>query len=72
MKREQRSLGAGKLNYKLLEELLREYKGVVDERVVVGPGIGEDAAVIDFDDIYLVTKTDPIVCVQEQIRPIRN
>jgi len=67
MKREQRSLGAGKLNYKLLEELLREYKGVVDERVVVGPGIGEDAAVIDFDDIYLVTKTDPIVCVQEQI-----
>jgi hydrogenase expression/formation protein HypE len=60
-------LGAGKLNYKLLEELLREYKGVEDERVVVGPGIGEDAAVIDFGNKYLVTKTDPIVCVQEQI-----
>lgn len=60
-------MGAGKLNYKLLEELLREYKGVEDERVVVGPGIGEDAAVIDFGNKYLVTKTDPIVCVQEQI-----
>jgi hydrogenase maturation factor len=60
-------MDAGKLNYKLLEELLREYKGVEDERVVVGPGIGEDAAVIDFGDKYLVTKTDPIVCVQEQI-----
>jgi len=66
MKKE-RVLGIGKLNYDLLEELLRGYKGVEDERVVVGPGIGEDAAVIDFGDKYLVTKTDPIVCVQEQI-----
>lgn len=66
MKRE-RFLGTGKLNYQLLEELLRHFKGMEDKRVVVGPGIGEDAAVIDFDNKYLVTKTDPIVCVQEQI-----
>ncbi|MCU0520268.1 MAG: AIR synthase family protein [Anaerolineae bacterium] len=31
-----------------------------DPRVVFGPGLGRDAAVIDFGDRYLVTKTDPI------------
>ncbi len=31
-----------------------------DKRVIVGPGIGRDAAVIDFGKTCLVVKTDPI------------
>lgn len=31
-----------------------------DPRVLIGPRLGEDAAVIDFGDRYLVAKTDPI------------
>lgn len=38
-----------------------------DERIVVGPGIGEDATVIDFGDRYLVAKTDPITFAADRI-----
>jgi len=32
----------------------------LDDSVIVGPGIGEDAAVINVDKRYLVVKTDPV------------
>ncbi len=38
-----------------------------DERVVVGPRIGEDAAVIDMGDRYLVATTDPITFATDEI-----
>jgi len=38
-----------------------------DSRVVVGSQIGEDAAVIDMGDKYLVAKTDPITFVTNEI-----
>ncbi len=38
-----------------------------DPRVVLGPGIGHDAAVIDFGDRYLVTKSDPITFATDEI-----
>jgi len=38
-----------------------------DSRVVVGSQIGEDAAVIDMGDKYLVAKTDPITFVTDEI-----
>jgi len=38
-----------------------------DERVVIGPGIGHDAAVISFGDRCLVTKTDPITFASDEI-----
>ncbi len=49
----------GKLPAALLGELLA---GVViqDPDVVVGPRVGEDAAVLDIGDRYLVAKSDPI------------
>ncbi len=49
----------GKLNVNLLDELLDTFE-VKDPRVIVGPKVGEDAAVIDFGDKYLIATTDPI------------
>jgi len=60
------TLPVGKLEPNLLSELL-EPRGHPDERVVVGPRVGEDAAVIDFGDRYLVIKTDPITFATDEI-----
>jgi hydrogenase maturation factor len=38
-----------------------------DSRVIVGPGIGRDAAVIDLGDRMLVAKTDPVTFATEDI-----
>ncbi|RKY70458.1 MAG: hydrogenase expression/formation protein [Candidatus Latescibacterota bacterium] len=56
----------GKLPQGVLERLLREYS-TLDERVVVGPKVGEDCAVVDFGEKYLVVKTDPITFATEDI-----
>lgn len=56
----------GKLPTEQLETLLKKYS-FAGKRVVVGPGIGKDAAVIDFGEKYLVAKTDPITFVTEEI-----
>jgi len=54
----------GKLPQGLLGRLLREYTEA-DNRVLVGPSAGEDAAVIDFGDTCLVAKTDPVTFVSK-------
>ena len=57
----------GKLPIRTLERLLKRNK-IKDPRVIVGPGIGEDAAVIDAGhDRYLIAKTDPITFTADQI-----
>ncbi|MBM2803936.1 MAG: Hydrogenase expression protein [Deltaproteobacteria bacterium] len=57
----------GKLPIKTLERLLKQNR-IKDRRVIVGPGIGEDAAVIDTGGPrYLIAKTDPITFTAEQI-----
>lgn len=56
----------GKLPANLLRDLLGKY-ALVDERVVVGPGIGRDAAVIAMGDRLLVAKTDPITFTADEI-----
>lgn len=56
----------GKLNTNLLGELLGAVKNK-DPRVIVGPKIGEDAAVIDFGDKYLIATTDPITFTSYKI-----
>ena len=60
------TLPTGKLPSDLLETLLGRY-ATIDKRVVLGPGVGEDAAVIDMGDRYLVAKTDPITFATEDI-----
>lgn len=60
-------LPTGKLPHTLLEDLLSRYTGSEDPRVLVGPRLGEDAAVIDFGDNLLVAKTDPITFATDEI-----
>ncbi|HHT9119166.1 MAG TPA: AIR synthase family protein [Candidatus Hypogeohydataceae bacterium YC41] len=62
-----KNLPLGKLNPKLLAKLLKQYTGVRDPRLVIGPTVGEDAAVIDMGDRYLVAKSDPITYATEMI-----
>ncbi len=62
-----KTLPLGKLNFDILERLLEKYPGALDERLIVGPKVGEDAAVIDFPDRYLITKTDPITFAMDEI-----
>jgi hydrogenase maturation factor len=56
----------GKLNTNLLDELVSSIKKK-DPRVIVGPKVGEDAAVIDFGDKYLISTTDPITFTSYKI-----
>jgi hydrogenase maturation factor len=59
-------LPLGKLRPALLRELLSRH-AAPDPRVVVGPRVGEDAAVLDMGDRYLVVTTDPITFVTEDL-----
>lgn len=61
------NIPTGKLPPGLLEDLLRRYTSSNDPRVLVGPRVGEDAAVIDFGDRLLVAKTDPITFATDEI-----
>lgn len=57
----------GKLPIATLERLLRKNQ-IHDPRVIIGPGIGEDAAVIDIGGSRcLIAKTDPITFAVDQI-----
>jgi len=60
------SLPVGKLPPDLLQSLLARYAGR-DERLVVGPRIGEDAAVLDMGQRYLVVKSDPVTFATDEI-----
>lgn len=59
-------LPPGKLPLEMLSGLLRDC-GTEDERILVGPQVGEDAAVIDFGETCLVVKTDPITFATDEI-----
>ncbi|HRX04224.1 MAG TPA: AIR synthase family protein [Anaerolineae bacterium] len=59
-------LSPGKLPHGLLDQLLRRFPPG-DPRLIVGPQMGEDAAVIDFGSTYLVAKTDPITFAADEI-----
>jgi hydrogenase expression/formation protein HypE len=56
----------GKLPPALLEELLRQ-ESQSDARLLIGPRIGEDAAVIDVGDRLLVATSDPITFATDAI-----
>jgi hydrogenase maturation factor len=60
------SLPLGKPPLEMLARLLGGC-AIRDPRVVVGPRVGEDAAIIDIGDRYLVAKVDPITFVAEEI-----
>ena len=56
----------GKLPPELLEKLLGQVD-IRDPRVLLGPRIGEDAALIDYGERILVAKTDPITFATDLI-----
>lgn len=56
---------AGKLPPDVLGALLKNTSS--HPRLIVGPQVGEDAAVIDMGDRYLVAKSDPITFVEHHI-----
>jgi len=66
MKTNDTKLPTGKLKYNLLEDILSRFPAA-DPRVVVGPRVGEDAAVIDMGDRYLIVTADPITFTAENI-----
>ena len=57
----------GKLPVALLEELLQQSEPCTDPRLLVGPRLGEDAAVIDFGERLLIAKSDPITFATDAI-----
>jgi len=59
-------LALGKPPWEVLDRLFAQY-AIRDPRVIMGPRVGEDAAVLDIGDRYLVAKVDPITFVAEEI-----
>ncbi len=59
-------LRAGKLPLEILSKMLGRVE-IRDPRVHLGPAAGEDAALIDFGDRYLVAKTDPVTFATDLI-----
>ncbi len=62
-------LASGKLPSGLLGRLLQALP-ITDPQLLLGPAVGEDAAVIDFNpsqDLLLVAKSDPITFATEEI-----
>jgi len=56
----------GKLPPELLESLLARVD-IKDPRVIMGPRVGEDTALIDYGERVLVAKTDPITFASDLI-----
>jgi hydrogenase expression/formation protein HypE len=70
MRKGSNSLGLGKLKHDYLSKILKKHVSdleINDERIILGSKIGEDAAVIDMKDHYLVAKTDPITFATDEI-----
>lgn len=63
---EMNRLPIGKLPPELLDNLLRRH-APSDPRVLLGPGVGLDCAVLDFGDTLLIVKSDPITFTEEEI-----
>ncbi|MDI7261230.1 MAG: AIR synthase family protein [Thermodesulfobacteriota bacterium] len=64
-----KSMKSGKLDVDLLKKVLKRYS-IIDPTVIVGPKIGEDAAVIDLGKEmthYWVITSDPITFTTEEI-----
>src|ERR687898_805668 len=59
-------LPVGKLPASTLQAILERH-AVKDPRVIVGPRVGEDAAVLDMGDRYLVATSDPITFATDDV-----
>ena len=64
-----RTLAPGKLPFDVMERLLSKYyhDRLPSSRVKIGPHLGQDVAVLDMGDRYLVSKTDPVTFATDEI-----
>lgn len=60
------ALKTGKLPIPLLKKLLK-HRGAKDPRVILGPTVGEDAALVRVGKQILVLKTDPVTYASDMI-----
>lgn len=59
-------LPVGKLRAQLLQAIFDKHP-IRDPRVIVGPRVGEDAAVIDVGERYLIATADPITFASDDV-----
>ena len=59
-------LPVGKLPHELLEKIIRSAP-TSGSRVLLGPGVGLDCAVLEFGDTCLVLKTEPITFASDEL-----
>ncbi len=64
---EDRILAAGKIPKDVLSRLVFTCLGVPSDRVIKGPKIGEDAALLDMGDRILIAKSNPITGAEGKI-----
>ncbi len=70
MRKHSKIFPTGKLRHELLAKLLNHFVSdldIQDKRLIIGSKIGEDAAVIDMGEKFLVAKTDPITFATDEI-----
>lgn len=60
-------LPLGKVSNDILQKHILGYQGHSSKDVIVGPKVGMDFAVIDFNGQYLIVSSDPVTGVQEDI-----
>jgi len=60
-------LGVGKVPVDLLERYVLRRTGIQDPSVLVGPGYGEDAAIISMGNKFLAIHSDPITAAERNI-----
>ncbi len=51
---------SGKISIEEFKKHILPFSGCKDENVLLGPGVGEDAAIVKIGGVMLVLKTDPI------------
>lgn len=59
-------LPVGKLDPILLARLVND-ASTADPRVLLGPGVGRDVAILEFGDLALVVKSDPITFATDEL-----
>ncbi|WXG44906.1 MAG: AIR synthase family protein [Promethearchaeati archaeon SRVP18_Atabeyarchaeia-1] len=62
-----RKLSVGKVSNDVLKKIVFGLTGVRNPRVISGPAVGEDAAVIDYQGRLLVVKSDPITGAESNV-----
>ena len=62
-----RKLPTGKVSADVLRRLVFPFTGIKSDRVIQGPSIGEDAAVLDMGEKALIVKANPITGAESRI-----